>query len=111
MEAEQTSWLSDPHTWVLFSAIVLAAILYKVGKKPLLEALDGRTARIKAELDEAARLKAEAQALLDDYRKKHDEAVHTAKKIVENARESVALMQKHAEVKLTENLKRREELL
>ncbi len=111
MEAENTSFFADPHTWVLFSTIIFAIIAYKKGKKPLLNMLDSRSARIKADLDEAERLKNEAQALLADYQKKHRDAVTTAQKIIDNAQESVSLIQKAAEEKLTENLKRREELL
>jgi F-type H+-transporting ATPase subunit b len=105
------NFLADPHAWVLFSFIAFVVIAVVKGKKPLLAMLDTRTARIKADLEEAARLKAEAEALLSDYRKKHSEAVVTAQKIIETAQESVALMQRDAEAKLTENLQRREELL
>lgn len=108
---ENTSLWADPHVWVLLSTLVFAVIAYVKGKKPLLHMLDARTARIKAELEEASRLKAEAEALLADYRKKHAEAVTTAQKIIDNAQESVALMQKDAEAKLSENIKRRETLL
>ena len=108
---EQTSFFADPHAWVLFSTIIFAVIAYVKGRKPLLDMLDARTARIRTDLEEAARLKNEAQALLADYQKKHLEAVDTAKKIIDNAQESVALMQKEAEAKLSENLQRRESLL
>jgi F-type H+-transporting ATPase subunit b len=111
METEPTGLLADPHTWVLFSTIVFAIIAYIKGKKPLLTLLDSRTARIKHDLEEAARLKNEAQAVLADYQKKHRDAVATAQKIIDNAQESVTLMQKDAEQKLAENLKRRETML
>lgn len=108
---EHIGFWFDPHSWVLISALVFAAVVYIKGRKPLLAMLDSRSARIKADLDEAARLKAEAEALLADYQKKHADAVVTAQKIVDNARESAALLQKEAEAKLSENLQRREGLL
>ncbi len=111
MEAENTSFFADPHSWVLFSTIVFAIIAYTKGKAPLLKMLDSRSARIRSELDEAERLKGEAQALLADYQKKHRDAVQTAQKIVDNAQESVARLQQEAERKLADNLKRRETLL
>jgi F-type H+-transporting ATPase subunit b len=112
MEAEEhASLLADPHTWVLFSAILFAAVAYLKGKQPLLKILDGRTARIKADLEEAERLKKEAQALLADYQKKHNDAMETAQKIIDNAQEAADLIQKEAEQKLSENLARREGLL
>ena len=105
------SGLHDPHIWVLFSAILFAVVLWKKGRGPVLAMLDGRTAKIQSDLDEAARLKQEAQDLLADYQQKHKEAIITAQKIIEGAQESVALMQKDAEEKLTETLQRREALL
>ena len=110
-ETEPTGLLADPHTWVLFSAILFAVVMWKKARQPLLKMLDTRTARIKSELEEAERLKNEAQQLLTDYQKKHRDAVQTAQKIIDNAQESVALMQKEAEETLAENLKRREALL
>jgi F-type H+-transporting ATPase subunit b len=111
METEPTGLFADPHFWVLLSTIVFAVIAFVKGKEPLLGILDTRTARIKHDLDEAARLRFEAENLLADYQKKHRDAVATAQKIIDNAQESVALMQKDAEAKLSENLKRRETLL
>jgi len=108
MENEQTGFLADPHAWVLFSTLIFAVIAYVKGKKPLLNLLDSRSARIKHDLDEAARLKAEAQALLTDYQQKHRDAVATAQKIIDGAQESVTQMQKDAEQKLSDSLKRRE---
>ncbi len=105
---ENTGFFADPHSWVLLSTIIFAVILYTKGKEPLLKILDTRTARIKTELEEAERLKNEAQQLLADYQKKHKDAVATAQKIIDNAQESVVLMQKEAEEKLAESLKRRE---
>lgn len=104
-------FLSDPHIWVLAAAIIFAVIAWKKGRMPLLKMLDSRTARIKAELDEAERLRNEAQALLDDYQKKHRDAVQTAQKIIDNAKESAVLLQKESEQKLTESIRRREILL
>lgn len=110
-EGHHAGLLSDPHVWVLFSAVLFGVLAFKKGKQPLLNMLDSRTARIKAELEEAERLKAEAQALLADCQKKNRDAVQTAQKIVDNAREAAELIQKEAEKKLSENLARREALL
>jgi len=108
---EHASLLADPHTWVLFSALLFAAVAWKKGRQPFLHMLDGRTSRIKAELEEAERLKHEAQALLADYQAKHRDAVQTAQKIIGNAQEAAALIHKESEQKLQENITRREALL
>ena len=53
----------DTHFWVLISTVVFAVVAYKKGKAPILSMLDGRTARIQSDLEEAARLRREALAL------------------------------------------------
>ncbi len=103
--------LADPHTWVLFSAILFTIIAVVKGKAPILKALDDRTVRIKIELEEAARLKQEAQTLLAEYRQKHADAVSTAQKIIDNAHEAAALIQKEAEQKMQDYLAAREKAL
>ncbi|MCK4945893.1 MAG: F0F1 ATP synthase subunit B [Alphaproteobacteria bacterium] len=108
---EHAGLLADPHTWVLFSAIIFGVIVWKKGKQPLLKILDERTARIKTELEEAVRLRCEAQELLTDYQQKHHNAVQTAQEIINSAKETADLIRQETEQKLTENLKRREELL
>ncbi len=97
--------------WILFSALIVWGAIWAKGRKPLLAALDGRTARIKADLEEAERLKNEAEQLLADYKKKHEDALETAKKIIENAEETVAALHKKSEQDITESLKRHETML
>lgn len=110
-EAPHASFMADPHSWVLFSAILFAIVAWKKGKGPLLNMLDSRSSRIRHELEEAERLKAEAQELLADYQKKHRNAVQTAQQIIDTATESAVLIQKESERQLDENLRRREALL
>lgn len=109
--AEETGFFADPHSWVLIAGLLFLVVVYLKGRKPILAYLDARSARIKADLDEAARLKDEAATLLADYKKKQSEAVATAQKIIDNANEAALQIQKNAEAKLSESLKRREELL
>jgi F-type H+-transporting ATPase subunit b len=103
--------LNDPHFWVLLATVGFAFVAFRMGKAPVLSLLDGRTAKIRAALDEAERLKAEAQELLADVQKKHRDALQTSQKIIESARETAARVQKEAEQKLSDSVKRREEQL
>jgi F-type H+-transporting ATPase subunit b len=100
--------IHDPHFWVLLSTILFVVLAYKKGKKPVLAMLDGRTAYIKAELEEAERLRAEAQEILADGQRKHRDAIHTAQKIIDNAKEAACNFEKEAGQKLTDTLERRE---
>lgn len=111
MATEHTSLVADPHVWVLVSAIIFAVVAYKKGRAPLLQMLDARSEKIRCDLDEAARLRSEAEALLEDYKQKHKDAVQTTQRILENAKISAAQMHHEAEEKLTENIRQKEELL
>ncbi len=111
MAAEHSGLLADSNFWVLLAAIGFAAIVWKKGRKPILDMLDSRTARIRAELEEAERLRNEAQDLLSETQKKHRDALQTAQKILDNAQKNAAALEVDAQRKLEESLKRREEQL
>jgi F-type H+-transporting ATPase subunit b len=73
----------------------------------LLKSIDDRRERIKAEFDEALRLKAEAEALLATYRRKQQEAEHEAQAIVAGARTEAERLAAEAEAKIEEFVVRR----
>lgn len=108
---EHTGLLQDTHFWVLLATVIFAFIAYKKGRTPLLNMLDSRTARIKTELEEAERLRLEAQDLLAVVQKKHRDALQTSQKIIDSARETAERLQKESQKKLEESLKRKESQL
>ena len=103
--------LQDTHFWVFLASIGFFLALIKFARKPLIDTLDARTAKIKASLEEAERLKNEAQELLADSQRKHRDAIQTSQKIIDTAKETAARIQKDAEQKLSDSLKRKEEQL
>jgi F-type H+-transporting ATPase subunit b len=72
-----------------------------------LNGLDERRDRIRAELDEARRLKDEAAALLEQYRHKQQEAEREAQSIVASAKAEAERLAAEAEVKMEEFVARR----
>ena len=94
--------------WVAVSFVGFLAILvyYKI---PALvaKALDERAAAIRKELDEARRLREEAQSLLNDYQKKHRNAGQEAAAITEQARRDAEAYAKETRAALAETLERR----
>jgi F-type H+-transporting ATPase subunit b len=100
--------LQQPETWVAIAFVVLVVIGFKPILRMLGEMLDARAAKIRADLDEAARLKSEAQALLDEFKKKQAEAVQIAEQIVAHAHEEAARIAGESAKALDESLKRRE---
>lgn len=80
-------FLQEPELWVGVGFVMVVALLLYVGAPKLVGGmLDARSAAIKAELDEARRLREEAQALLEGFQKKVAGAEKEAEAIVVEAR-------------------------
>jgi F-type H+-transporting ATPase subunit b len=69
--------------------------------------LDARAAQIGKELDEARQLRDEAQALLEDYKKRAKNAEHEAKAIIEQAKLDAERMKEEAKKTLNDMVERR----
>jgi len=94
--------------WVAVAFVIFMGVLgYFRVHKLLLKSIDDRRERIKAEFDEARRLKAEAEALLATYRRKQQEAEHEAQAIVAGARTEAERLAAEAEAKIEEFVVRR----
>ena len=94
--------------WVAVAFVILVGVLgYFRAHKLLLKSIDDRQERIKAEFDEARRLKAEAEALLATYRRKQQEAEHEAQAIVAGTKAEAERLAAEAETKIEEFVVRR----
>lgn len=91
---------------VAFVAFVLVLLYYRVPRL-VSKALDERAEAIRKELDEARRLREEAQALLADYQKKHRNVGQEADVIVETARREAEALANETRASMTESLERR----
>jgi len=94
--------------WVAAAFVIFVAVLGYFGvHRMLVKGIDDRRDRIKSELDEARRLKEEAQALLAQYRSKQQEAEREAQAIVASAKAEAERLAAAAETKLEEFVGRR----
>jgi F-type H+-transporting ATPase subunit b len=94
--------------WVAVAFVIFVAVLgYFQVHKLLLKGIDARRDRIKAELDEARRLKEEAQALLAQYQKKQQEAEQEAAGILAGAKVEAERLAAEAKAKLEDFVARR----
>ena len=108
LAAAGTPWFLDTRLWVLIPVVLfIALVIYKGALKALNKSLDDRADNIKAELEEARRLREEAQALLASYHRKQKEAEAQAEDIVKQARTDAENMAVQARKDLTERLERR----
>lgn len=105
------SFIDNPENWVIVAFLIFFGILYYFGVfNSLGTALDARAEKIKAELDDARRLREEAQALLADYQKKARDAETEAKSIIDQARKEAEAMARQTRDSLAEGLERRTKL-
>jgi F-type H+-transporting ATPase subunit b len=101
----------EPENWVAVCFVIFLGVLAYLGvHRKMLDALDHRSARIKAELDEARRLRDEAGKLLADYQKKQREAEQEAEAIVADAKAEAGRVAAEARVKMEEFVARRTKL-
>ena len=94
--------------WVAVATIMFVLLLVYMGvHKRLAEMIDARRIRIQAELDEARRLKEEAQKLVAEYKRRQGEAEAEADALVANARAEAERYAAEAHTKLEEFIARR----
>ena len=103
--------LSNPELWVGVGLLLFFGILIVAGVPKLAGAqLDAAASKIQTELDEAARLRAEAEALLAQIRAEKIEADAQAAAMLKAAEDDARLMETEAKAKLEETLARRQAL-
>lgn len=99
----------DPKFWVGVAFVIFVALVFRTAKRFLTNGLDARGARIKDELEQAVKLREEAQAILASYQHKQEEALREAGQIVEQARIDAKRMIEQAHDDLEVALKQRVE--
>jgi len=94
--------------WVAIAFLLFVALMIYMGvHRSVFDALDQRSARIRAELDEALRLKQEAQKLVEEYRRRHQEAEREAEAIVTSAKTEAERVAAEAKSKMEDFIARR----
>jgi F-type H+-transporting ATPase subunit b len=99
---------TQPETWVAIAFVILMVLFAYLGiHKTVLTALDHRGQRIKAELDDARRLKEEAAKLLGEYQTRRASAEREAEEIVANAKAEAERIATEAKAKMEDFVARR----
>lgn len=100
--------MPSPETWVAIAFLFFVGLLGYVGAhRRVIDALDARQARIKSELDEALRLRNEAQALLAEFERKGHEAEAEAAAIIAGAKVEAEHLATEAKARMEEFVARR----
>lgn len=98
----------EPEFWVAVGFAILMGVFGYIGvHKTVLTALDHRRDRIKAELDDARRLKDEAAKLLAEYKARHATAEREARDIIASAKADAERIASEAKAKMEDFVARR----
>jgi F-type H+-transporting ATPase subunit b len=99
---------AEPEFWVAVAFVILMGVFAYAGvHKTVLKALDHRAERIKAELDDARRLKDEAAKVLADYKARRATAEAEAQEIVASAKAEAERIAAEAKTKMEDFVARR----
>ncbi|WP_455481027.1 F0F1 ATP synthase subunit B [Bartonella sp. B12(2025)] len=102
--------MSDTFWAFVGLVLFLALLVYFKIPQMAVRHLDARAKRIKDELDEALRLREEAQEVLTEYQRRHAEAEKDAQEIIAAAKHEVAAVIAEARTKAEEYVKNRNKL-
>jgi len=98
----------DPETWVAVSFLLFAGlVLYFKVPAMIAGALDGRSSAIAQELEEARKLRAEAESILADYKLRAENAEAEAAGILAQAEREAAAYAREARAAFDEMIARR----
>jgi F-type H+-transporting ATPase subunit b len=98
----------EPEFWVAVAFVILMGVFAYFGvHRTVLKALDHRSERIKAELDDARRLKEEAAKLVAEYRARRATAEREAQDIIASAKAEAERIAAEAKVKMEDFVVRR----
>src|ERR1700722_10962391 len=101
--------LQDPILWYAVAFGVFCLLCWIYVREPLLKAIDNGIIKIRDQVDNACKLRAEAEATLAEYKKKSAEAMKEAQEIIKYAREEAEEVKEQAEAELKAALARHEQ--
>lgn len=100
----------DEKFFIAVAFLVFVALVFKGGKRMIVAAVDARILKVKSELEEAARLKKEAQTLLEKYEHEQSRSLEEVQHILAHARQEAERITKEARELLEYALNKRTEL-
>jgi F-type H+-transporting ATPase subunit b len=102
--------LHEPLFWYSVAFVLFFVLAGGRIVRPLTALLDSRAAQIRQDLDEAARLKREAEQMLAEAQREREAALADAKQMVERSREEAARIAEAAKREAEANAQRRERM-
>ncbi|MDX2095880.1 MAG: F0F1 ATP synthase subunit B [Alphaproteobacteria bacterium] len=99
--------LSNPETWIVVAFVLFIAVFLRYLAPKIGQGLDARADKIREQLEQASRLRAEAEALLASYQLAQEKLLKEAESIIETAKRDAVTLRVHAAEELKIALDRR----
>ena len=106
----EETFLTNSRTWVAVAFVLFFVFFGKMLWKALASMLDSRSATVRSELEEAARLRREAEAMLKDAEKRRADALSEAQALIEGAKSEASRVAAATAVEAEASAKRREQM-
>jgi F-type H+-transporting ATPase subunit b len=103
-------FFGNPLNWVLISFVIFFVLFGRKIWAALAGMLDERAVRVRAELEEAARLRSEAEAMLRDAESRRAQALADAKALIEGAQAEASRVAAQATAEAEASARRREQM-
>jgi len=101
---------SDPQFWVFIAFIIFIGVMIKPVRKILLVNLGDKIQEIKDSIDQAEKIKNDAQLALSEIKKRQHEVKGEIDLIEKEAKEKITMIEKTAHTKLIDQIKKRNAL-
>jgi len=101
---------SDPQFWVFIAFIIFIGVMIKPVRKILLINLDDKIKKIKDSIDQAEKIKNDAQLTLSEVKKRQNEVKGEIDLIEKEAKEKITMIEKNAHSKLIDQINKRNAL-
>ena len=101
---------NDPQFWVLIAFIIFIAVVFKPIKTILTKGLDKKIFEIRSSIEEAEKIKNQAQQTLSEIKKRENDLNDEINSIQNDAKEKLSLIEKNINKKLEEQINKHNEL-
>jgi len=101
---------SDPQFWVFIAFIIFIGVIIKPVRKILAINLGDKIQEIKDSIDQAEKIKNDAQLTLSEVKKRQNEVKGEIELIEKEAKEKITIIEKNAQTKLIDQINKRDAL-
>ena len=101
----------DPQFWFFVAFVIFIVAVFKPVRTMIISSMDNKINEIKDSIDQAEKIKNEAQQTLSEIKKRQNDVKQEIEVIQNEARERITFIEQLSNQKLNEQIKKRNELV